>query len=105
MTVKQGAGKTPLKAAPRNLARLLAGVGGNAAFYSPYDQEASRELWDMLREEYDCVIEPDAHSQHYVRLRFEVEGVPVSAIFCREDVGVLTTVSADRYVIEGEVSA
>lgn len=89
---------------PRKLATLLADYRGSASFYAPLTAEP-KAVWDQLRAEYDTVIKPDQHSEHYVRLQFEVEGVPVSVLFHRKDVGVLTTVTAERYTIEGELTA
>lgn len=90
---------------PRNLVALLTATGGSVAFHAPYAVAEAKALWDALRAEYDTVIEPDQHSEHYVRLRFTVEGVPVAGIFYRKDVGVRTTVTAERYTIEGELTA
>ena len=104
MTATKGASASR-KTAPRNLSALLRDTGGIGVLHSPYGADASRELWNMLREEYSAVIEPDTASEHYVRLRFEVDGVTVHATFFRKDVGVKTTATVDRYLIEGEVSA
>jgi hypothetical protein len=101
MAATKGA-QAPQKAAAPSLAKLLSEHGGNACFYSPFLVEDSRALWDMLREVYGAVIEPDRHSDSHVALAFDVEGVPVRAVFFRRDVGVKTTSTVERYVIEGE---